>query len=131
MIDKSNCWIEGSIKKGNGRDKVFIKGDTRAADESQYVSQCLPSSSVSSINVTDLGFMSHLQPAMFRGEDLWTIHCSLGLGSSDMQAVTPLTCPGVSGVASLTLRLLLHALPVSPCSAFRAKEALGHLSLHQ
>lgn len=61
-------------------------------------------------------------------EDLWTIHCSLGLGSSDMQAATPLPCPGAG---SRTLRLLLHALRVVPCSAFRAKEALGNPSLDQ
>lgn len=64
-------------------------------------------------------------------EDLWTVHSSLGLGGSDMQAAPPLPCPGVPGVASLTLRLLLHALPVAPCSAFRAKEAFGNPSLDQ
>lgn len=67
--DKNNFFIEGTIKKGNRRDKVFIKGgeSTRAADESHQVSQHLPSSSVTSINVTDLGFTSHFQPARFRG----------------------------------------------------------------
>lgn len=48
-----------------------------------------------------------------------------------MQAATPLPCSGVPGVASLTLRLLLHALPVASCSAFRAKEAFGNPSLDQ